>query len=207
MNRRWRRTVLVVCFGVLLLGAASLGIARQEHGAAAAETQSESSEQQHELIIKIVNFAILVAALAYLLRKVLPVGEILSRRSAEIRQALGEGKKALEAAQAQMAAVEEKLRHLDEEVAAFKAAAEQEMEAERQRIRREAAEDAEKILQTAQARLEAATRTARQELRISTAHEALQRAEQMIRTRLDEPARARLVSQFVSSLPGAERRN
>jgi F-type H+-transporting ATPase subunit b len=188
-----------------MLGAASLGLARQEHAGAAAKAESETSEQQHELVIKIINFAILVGALAYLSRR--PIREFFSQRSTEIRRALEEGSKALRDSQAQLGAVEEKLRHLEEEIAAFKASAAREMEAERQRLRQEAAADAEKLLQTARARLEAATRTARQDLRISTARLALQHAEQMIRERLDEPARERLVSQFVSSMPGAEQRN
>lgn len=208
MNPSLRRAVLAVFFGAfLLVGAASLGVAQQKRGNSAAETQSESSEQQHELYIKIINFVILVGGLAYVLVKVFPVGEILSRRSAEIRQGLEEGKKALAASQAQLAAVEDKLSHLEEEIAAFKAAAEREMESERQRLKREAAVDAEKVLETARVRLDAATRAARQELRISTARQALQHAEQMIRARLDPPARERLVSQFVSSLAGPERRN
>jgi F-type H+-transporting ATPase subunit b len=201
-----RRTVLAICFGAFLfLGAASIGTAQQEHGSAAAETQSESSEQQHELYIKIINFVILVGGLSYLLRR--PIGQFFSQRSTDIRRGLEEGKKALEASQVQLAAVEDKLSHLEEEIAAFKAAAEREMESERQRLRREAAVDAEKLLETARVRLDAATRAARQELRISTARAALEHAEQMIRARLDPPARERLVSQFVSSLPRPERRN
>jgi F-type H+-transporting ATPase subunit b len=205
LNPPLRRAVLAICFGVCLLGAASWGVARQERGGAAAEPESESSEQQHEFIIKIVNFVILVGGLTYLLRR--PTREFFSQRSTEIRRALEEGDKALRDSQVRLAAAEEKFRHLEEEIAAFKASAEREMEAERQRLRREAAADAEKLLETARARLESATRAARQELKISTAREALQIAEQMIRERLDPPARQRLVSQFVSSLPGPERRS
>lgn len=169
---------------------------QEEHG-------KEAEEEKHELYYKIINFALLAMALGYVLRK--PMKEFFTQRSSEIVKALEEGRAALKESQAKLAVVEEKLRHLDEEIAAFKATSEQEMQQERQRLREETAREAEKILETARARTDSAVRAAKLELKVYTAQEALRLAERMIRERLDDPARARLVSQFIRTLDAGDR--
>jgi F-type H+-transporting ATPase subunit b len=169
------------------------------------ETEKEAAHEKRELIYKIINFAILVGALGFVLRK--PMAEFLSGRSESIRKALEEGRAALKESQAKLDAVEEKLKHLEEEIAAFRTSAEKEMQAERQRMTEETAREAEKILETARVRIETATRGAKLQLQAFTAQQALQLAEQMIRERLDEPSRQRLVSQFIETLASPEKRN
>lgn len=165
----------------------------------------ESDSETKELVFKTINFFILAGGLGYLLRK--PLAEFFIQRSGEIRQKLDEGRKALEASQSRMTAIEEKLRHLEEEIAAFKASATREAEAERQNLRAAAAEEAEKILESARARMETSTRAAKLELRFFVAEEALKQAEEMIKGQLDEATRKQLVSQFVSKLDVGPSRN
>ena len=165
----------------------------------------EGGSETKELIFKTINFIILAGGLGYLLRK--PLTEFFIQRSGEIRQKLEEGRKALEASQARMTAIEEKLRNLEAEIAAFKASATREAEAERQKLRTAAAEEAEKILESARARMETSTRAAKLELRYFVAEEALKQAEQMIQGRLDEATRKQLVSQFVAKLDVGPSRN
>ncbi len=158
-----------------------------------------------ELVYKIINFVILFGALFYLLRK--PAAEFFASRSAAIRKSLEEGSKALEASQAQLHAVEEKLQRLEGEIEAFKGQAAREMELERARLRQAAAEEAEKILAAARSQIELAVRSAQLELKAFTAQQALALAEEMIRQRLDDAGRQRLVGQFVASLEARERKN
>jgi F-type H+-transporting ATPase subunit b len=167
-----------------------LGLAKATEGA------EEGKAEGHELIFKIINFALLAGGLIFLLRK--PAAEFFAQRSASIKKSLDEGRKALEASRAQLDAVEEKLRHLEEEIAAFKASAAKEMEAERQRWQQGAAEEAERILASARAQMETSTRAAILELRTYAAQQALALAEEMIRQRLDDAGRQRLVSRFIS---------
>jgi F-type H+-transporting ATPase subunit b len=169
------------------------------------DSDKEAASEKRELIYKIINFTLLAVALGYVLRK--PMAEFFAGRSESIRKALDEGRAALKESQAKLDAVEEKLKHLEEEIAAFGASAEKEMKAERQRLAEETAREAEKILETARVRIETATRGARLQLQAFTAQQALQLAEQMIRERLDEPSRQRLVSQFIDSLENPEKRN
>jgi F-type H+-transporting ATPase subunit b len=165
----------------------------------------EGNAETKELIFKTINFIILAGGLGYLLRK--PLAEFFTGRSSQIHQKLDEGRKALEASQARMTAIEEKLKHLGEEIAAFKASATREAEAERQNLRAAAAVEAEKILESARARMETSVRAARLDLKYFAAEEALKQAETLIQGRLDEPARRQLVSQFMARLDVRESRN
>jgi F-type H+-transporting ATPase subunit b len=167
--------------------------------------KEEKSEPRHELLYKTINFFILVGALGYVLRK--PTAEFFTSRSSSIRKSLDEARKALEASQAQLHAVEEKLRGLEADIVGFKASAEREMEAERQRIERTIAEESARILESARAQTETAVRAAKLELKNYTAQKAVSLAEELIRTRLDDSGRKRLVTQFVASLDSTERKN
>ena len=158
----------------------------------------EEKGETRELVFKTINFLILAGALAFLLRK--PLAEYFTQRSSEIQAGLEEGRKALAESQARLSAVEEKLRRLEEEIAAFKATAEREMDAERQRLRQVAEAEAQKILESARARMETATRAAQLDLKRYIADQALTQAEQLIRARMDDPTRRRLVRQFVEKL-------
>jgi F-type H+-transporting ATPase subunit b len=160
--------------------------------------EGEEPATGRELWYKLINFAILVGALAFLLRK--PAAQFMAQRSESIRKSLEESRKALEASQAQIRAIEEKLRGLEEEISRFKAAAAQEMEAERERLRLAAAAEAERILQFAHAEIDNATRAAKLELKVYAARQAVELAEAMIRQQLDEAGQHRLVGRFVGEL-------
>lgn len=169
----------------------------------------EESEQAHgggrEKIYRWINFLLLAGALGYLARK--PLAEFFTQRSAAVRKELDEGRKALEASQAQLSAVEEKLRHLEDEIAAFRAAAAREMESERQRLREAAAAEAERIRESARMQIDLALRSAKLELRVQAAQQAVELAEEMIRQRLDGAGRGRLFSRFIADLEAKGKKN
>jgi F-type H+-transporting ATPase subunit b len=172
---------------------------KAQEGSTQGEKQGEAeAESPHHLLYTIVNFLILAVALGYLLRK--PLGEFFSQRSQSIRKGLEEGRKALASAQQQLAGIEARLGNLEAEIRGFKDSAAQEMEAERQRLRRAAGEEAERTLAFARVQIEVATRGAKLELRRYTALEAVGLAQEIIRQRLDDPGRKRLVSRFVEGL-------
>jgi F-type H+-transporting ATPase subunit b len=160
------------------------------------EPADEGKAETKELIYKTINFLLLVGGLIYLLRK--PMGAFFAARSAEIREGVEEGRKALAESGARMSAIEEKLRHLEEEIAAFKASATREMQAEHERMRLATVAETEKMLESARSRMDITTRATKLELRLFVANEALKQAEQMIRGRLDDATRSRLVQQFVA---------
>jgi len=211
--RDWSRRALVGgLFAAFCLGLASLQVVARTRSLnvslafiPAAESDEEGKKEGRELIYKVINLAILVGALAYLLRK--PAAEFFAQRSRSIRTGLEEGRKALGASQAQLKTVEEKLKHLEEEIAEFRASAAREMEAERQRLKLAEAEAAEKIIQSARAQTEAAARAAKLELKIYAADQAVKLAEEILRKRLDDPGRKKLVGDFLSEVESQKSRH
>jgi F-type H+-transporting ATPase subunit b len=188
--------------GACLLGFAALGSANSFGDLSAVVVEGEAAEEGeghgHETLFRWINFALLAGGLFFLLRK--PLGAFFSERSASIRKGLDEGRKALEASQAQLKAVEEKLQHLHEEILEFKLAAAREMGEEHERMRQATAQEADKMLQAARTQMDTATKAAQLELRHYTARLAVELAEELIRQRLDDAGRRRLVSQFLAKL-------
>jgi F-type H+-transporting ATPase subunit b len=207
LTRTLRQLTLVGLFGVCLAGFAGSGSAWALglDSTAAAAGEEEPSEPAHALLFKVINFVLLVGGLGYVLRK--PAADFFRSRSASIQKGLEEGRKALEASQVQLRAVEEKLQHLEEEIAAFRASAAREIEAEHQRLQQATAEEAARILESASAQMDTAVRGARLELKNHAARQAVTLAEGLIRERLDEAGHKRLVSQFAATLQAKERKN
>ena len=203
MIRTLRQAAWFGLLGICLAGFASVRVAWSQGSEPAGK--EEKSEPAHELLYKTINFVILVGGLGYILRK--PMAEFFSSRSASIQKALDEGRKALEASQAQLRAVEEKLGRLEAEIAAFKESAAREMEAERQRLKQASAEEAARILESARAQTDTAVRGAKLELKNYAAQQSVARAEELIRARLDDSGRRRLVAQFVATIESKERKN
>lgn len=171
----------------------------QESGAGTKE------EPRHELLFKTINFLILIGALGYILRK--PAGEFFRSRSAAIAKGLEEGRKAREGAEARLRELEAKLARLGSDIAAFQDAARREMDAERERLQKASAEEAERILASAHAQMETALRAAKLDLKKYAAAQSVALAEQMVRARLDDSAQRRLVTQFAAGLEAKERKN
>jgi F-type H+-transporting ATPase subunit b len=191
---------LLLC-GIPRLQAGPLGISPPQGAAvqiSVALAADEGAAPAREDLFKWINFAILVVALGYLLRK--PLGSFFADRLGSIRKGLDEGRRALEASEARLAAVEAKLRAFERELAEFRASSEREMEAERERLRDAAEREAQRILDFARSQIEASARAARLDLKRYAAGQALELAEELIRGRLDDGARHRLVNRFVSGL-------
>jgi F0F1-type ATP synthase membrane subunit b/b' len=198
-----RQAALLAALGICLVGFSSPRIAWSQGSDKAAK--EENTENPHEFLYNVINFAILVGALGYILRK--PLGEFFISRSASIQKALTEGRKALEASQAQLRAVEEKLKGLEAEIAAYKANAIREMGAERLRIEQSSTEEGARILESARAQMNVAVRAAKLELKRYAAQKSVSLAEEKIRTRLDDSGRKQLVQQFVATIESKERNN
>ncbi len=199
MNPSTRRLLLWGLLFTCLLGPSGGFAAKSSSALAPAPEEAQpGGESKRELVFKVINFVLLVGALGYLLRK--PLANFFLERSTSIHKRLEDGRKALEASQVRLREVEKKLARLEEDIGAFKELSRREMEAERERLRQATAVEAEKILESAQARVDAAIRAGILELRQYAAQQALGLAEELIRERLDDSGRQRLVSRFVEEL-------
>ena len=188
----WRRGWLLSSILLLFLLVAATSVWGAEEG------NQDPAASPTGIVFRWLNFAIVVGLLGYAIRKMmLPA---LRARAEGIRRAIAEGGAAKAAAEEQLRTVEEKLSRLDEEVAAMRAAAQRESEAEARRIRALAREEAAKIERAARAEITAAERSARIELRRMAAQLTVSRAEAIIRERINVTTRAALFHSFLTNL-------
>ena len=139
-----------------------------------------------------------MGGLGYLVKKLLV--PFLEERGKLIRQDMDRSAKALADADQRLAAVEDRLKSMDEEMASLRQAAFRESAAERERIEQSARSDASKILATAEQEIEAAVKAARQELKLYTSELALGMAERNIRDSLTPSSDERILRAFVKEL-------
>ncbi|HUY13753.1 MAG TPA: ATP synthase F0 subunit B [Terriglobia bacterium] len=218
MKRRWLQIVVLglLAAGVFLFQArraacltvsagSSSGLAGTAHVSklllfAAQEGEGKSQHSGRKAFFEWLNFAILVGGLFYLLRK--PLASYFSTRSVNILKGLEEGRKALEESGAKLKSVEQRLQRLNEDITALQAEAAKDMEAEAERMRRQAIVEAERASESARAQIEAATRAAKIELKAFAANQATEIAGQMVRGRLDRENQGKLVQRFFEGLNG-----
>jgi F-type H+-transporting ATPase subunit b len=126
----------------------------------------------------LLNFLVIAAAIFWLSKKNLP--GLFRNRTASIQKTMEEARKAREDANRRLAEIEARLSRLDAEISGMRAAAEQEAAAEEQRIKAAAAEDARKIVESAEQEIAAAAKAARRELTAYAADLAVSLAKKQI---------------------------
>jgi F-type H+-transporting ATPase subunit b len=174
-----------------------------QDGHAATNGAQEHAGEEHaddsQLWWKWANFALLAAALGYVIRK--HGGTFFQGRTAEIRKGIQDAERMRAQAEARMSEVEARLANLGVEVAALRASAAQEHTAEAERVRQQTVADLDKVRARAQQEIEAAGKAARLDLKRHSAEVSLQLAEQKIRRRMTPQAQDALFQNFVRKLP------
>lgn len=190
----WRQTraiAAIFLFNFFLLAAPAL----------AQEGEASPADSTAGWVFRWLNFAIVLGAIGYAMVKY--AGPMFRRHSEEISEQIAEGARAREAAERQRKEIEAKLAGLEAEVAEMRAQAKREAEAEAQRLRALAREEAQKIELSAQAEIAAAERAARFELKALAARQAVERAEALLREELTPKTEAALFAAFVQDLAGS----
>jgi F-type H+-transporting ATPase subunit b len=151
------------------------------------------------------NFLIIAVAIFWLSKKKNLPG-LFRTRTASIQNAMEEARKASEDANRRLAEIEARLSKLDVEIGRMRTAAAQEAAAEEQRIKTAAAEDARKIVESAEQEIEAAAKTARRELKAFAADLAVSLATNQIH--VDPATDQALLRNFAQQLSanGGEKR-
>ena len=184
-----RLPLLLMVFGMFCFA--------QEHPA---EHKTETAAAEHEgnPIWKWANFLLLAGGLGYLIRK--NAGAFFDGRSQEIRKGITDAEAASADALQRVAAVDAKLNNMQADIAALKAEANREEDAESARVKQETAADIAKIQAHAKREIAAAAKAARNDLKRYSADLALQFAEQKALARMDPETDAALVRGFVRQL-------
>lgn len=142
------------------------------------------------------NFAVIAGVIFWFSKKNLP--KAFRNRTASIQKAMEEARKASEEANRRLGDIESRLSRLDSEVAEMRASAEKEASAEEERIKVAAAEDARKIIASAEQEIAAAAKSARRELTAYAADLAVTLARKQIQ--VDAATDQALVSNFARHL-------
>ena len=166
----------------------------------AAEEGGNAAQEHANEIFKWINFVLVAGALIWLFGKVLP--SKFRGNADSISSAITKATAAKAEADRQLREAQEKLAHLEQEVAQLRADAQREAEAEGQRIRNVTQADAQKIGVAATAEVEAAERAARLELKAIAANLAVDGAESLLAKQLTPQGQEALVSAFVKGLAG-----
>ena len=197
MPRRIRRAVTYA----LYLGVGALLVAAPALAAEAGSAGAHEPKLEWNIIgWKALNFAILMAALVYVLKK--PIAEFFGSRRAQIQKDLDEARQARDEARATLAEVEAKLSKAEAETEAMLAKAEEEATAEREQILKSAEAEAVRIRELAREEVSRATDQARQELRAYAAELAVEQARELLVAEMKDADRQALIDEYVQSIEG-----
>jgi F-type H+-transporting ATPase subunit b len=134
--------------------------------------------EQAYWVCVLLNFALIAAAILWISKKNLP--GLFRNRTASIQKAMEEARQASEDANRRLAEIDARLSKLDVEIGGMRAAAEKEAAAEERRIKAAAAEDARKIVESAEQEIAVAAKSARRELTAYAADLAVSLAKKQI---------------------------
>ncbi|MDM9384417.1 F0F1 ATP synthase subunit B [Chlorogloeopsis sp. ULAP01] len=148
----------------------------------------------------IINLAILVGVLFYFGRKV--VGNTLSERRSNIETAIREAEERLKEAAAQLSDAQQKLTKAQAEAQQIRKSAEENAQATREAILARAAEDVQRLKETAARDLSTETERAIAQLRQQVVAMALQKAESELKSGISDNAQQTLIDRSIALLGG-----
>ena len=167
-----------------------------------AEEESHHDESIGGMILAmgwpVANFIIFVGVLYYFLNQ--PVREYLATRSSAIRKDLVEAAELKATANAQLAAIEQKLQALPGELSALRTRGAEEIKAEDQRIAAQAAADRDRLLEQTRREIELQVRLAKKEILEHAADLSVQLATERIRKEVTPADQERLVDRYLSQV-------
>ena len=149
-------------------------------------------------IFEWLNSGILLFVVFYFLIKMLP--GIFCKRKERLQQGLTEARQLSEEAKRRLAAIEERLSHLDDEIEAFRERSEHEAAEEERRMHEALEAERKRIIHSAEQEIEAASATARRSLRSYAAELAVGQVRQNLK--VDVSRDKALIAEFEKSLNG-----
>jgi F0F1-type ATP synthase membrane subunit b/b' len=166
----------------------------------AAEGHASPAEHAARTGFRWIHFVIVAMLLIYVFRV---YGRPYFRRTSDgIFEAIEKATEAKGKAERELKEAAVKLASLEQEVARFRAQAQQEAAAEMDRLRAMMKTDVEKVGMAAKAEVDAAERAARVELRALAAKLAVDRAESLVARQMTPAAQEAMINHFVQILQG-----
>jgi F-type H+-transporting ATPase subunit b len=196
MKRMAGRSIAVLA--LLLLVRFSASAQKSESEAQKVAESTGVTEHGPDIFWGSLNLLLLAGGLGYLIKKY--AGPYFAQRSVEIRKGIADAEAARAASDAKVAEVDRRLANLQTEIEALRMSAQQEGEADAQRVRRESAAEMAKIQSHVAEEIAAAGKSATLELRRYSADLALALAERKIAARMSPETQDRLVGTFVATM-------
>jgi len=210
-----KRKLQTALFAAVLLSYAGLpaNVLAQEHPPAAtaaaelAQPEGEHAADGHDQSIggmirgmawPVANFIIFLGILYYYLNK--PFKEYLAGRSSTIRKDLLEAAELRANANAQLAAIEQKLQALPRELDVLRRRGAEEIESEEHRIALAAAADRDRMLEQTRREIELQVRIAKKEILDHAADLSVQLATERIKKEVTPADHDRLVDRYLSQV-------
>ncbi len=167
------------------------------------ENASEVSRQSVQepfwyAIARLVNFAILAGVLVYYLR--VPIARYLASRSTDIRANLVKAAETREAAAAQLAEIERRMKALPAEIETLKARGAEEIKAEEARIREAAELERRRLLEQARRDIELQLRAAERDLVKRAAELTVGLAADRIKRTITDQDQQRIVDRYLTQM-------
>jgi F-type H+-transporting ATPase subunit b len=151
-------------------------------------------------ICAIFNFAVIAGAIIWAMKAGLP--GVFRNRTSAIQKGIEEARKMSAESTAKLQDIEARLAKLDQDIASMKLQAEQDAEAEDRRLRAATEEEKKKIIAASEQEIEAASSTARRDLKKYAAELAIALAEKRIT--VDEAADKNLVREFAAQMDNGQ---
>jgi F-type H+-transporting ATPase subunit b len=152
----------------------------------------------YDTIMRFWNFAILLAALIYFVRK--PVVDGIRGSIESVRDMLAEAEESRKEAEARMKEAEDRLAGIEQEITDLVTHAKEESEVEKDRILAEAAESVERLKKEAAATIEQELKKSQDLLKKEVASMAVTLAEEMIEKNVGKEDQARFVNEYLEKL-------
>jgi F-type H+-transporting ATPase subunit b len=152
----------------------------------------------YDLIMRIVNFTVLLGVLIYFVRK--PAVEGMRSSIESLRKMLSDAEETSKQAEARMKETEDRLAKVDEETEALVTAAHKESEIEKERILAEAEEVVQRLKGEARVYIEQELKKAQNMLREEVAGSAMDIAEQIIRKNIKQEDQRRFIIEYLEKL-------
>jgi len=152
-------------------------------------------------IWQIINFLILVGALAFMMKK-MDLKGYFKKRTELIEQSLREAREAKELAQKALAEVEERLKTKDSEVENIIAAARQSGEKEKARLVEEGDKLKARILEQARTNIDYEVKRAKEAIKEEAVEIALELAEKKLKEKLSKDEQLKLLEESLAKIEG-----
>lgn len=149
---------------------------------------------------KFINLAIFAGLLIYLLKK--PLSQTFKAKREVIRAELIKAEEERRAAAQRLAETEAKLANLNSDVSSIREKAAQEAAFEKSRIDEQTKSDINKIQKQAESEIARTAQQSKTELRRFSAEESIRLAEEIIKSKIDANADARIVKTNIQSIGG-----